>query len=91
MKVIKDVGTHRVIYREKLVRDEANGYDLIIAFVVQVHFKFLFWNIWADVKTFETNTTNKEDIRYLKLEAIDLFNTIVYPDKYFITNGQGTC
>ena len=39
------------------------------------------WNTY-----FEAYDGDKDEVDYIKNEAIDLYNKIVYPDKYFVTN-----
>lgn len=85
MKVIKDNGMHRVVYTEQLVRLD-NGYNLIKRYKVQVYYNILFLRGWIVIKTFEARDGDKDEVDYIKNEAIDLYNKIVYPDKYFVTN-----
>lgn len=85
MKVIKDNGTYRVVYTEQLIKDE-NGYGLIKRYKVQIYDDRLFLKDWLDIKVFEAYDGNKDEVDYAKNEAIDLYNKIVYPDKYFVTN-----
>lgn len=85
MKVIKDNGTYRVVYTEQLIKDE-NGYGLIKRYKVQIYDDRLFLKDWLDIKVFEAYDGNKDEVEYAKNEAIDLYNKIVYPDKYFVTN-----
>lgn len=85
MKVIKDNGNYRVVYTEQLIKDD-NGYKLIKRYKVQVYSDSLFLRGWITVKVFEAIDGDKDEVDYAKNEAIDLYNKIVYPDKYFITN-----
>lgn len=85
MKVIKDNGTYRVVYTEQLIRDE-NGYGLIKRYKVQIYDDRLFLKDWLNIKVFEAYDGDKDEVDYIKNEAIDLYNKIVYPDKYFVTN-----
>lgn len=85
MKVIKTDGKYRVVYTEQLIKDE-NGYGLIKRYKVQIYDDRLFLKDWLDIKVFETYDGNKDEVDYAKNEAIDLYNKIVYPDKYFITD-----
>lgn len=85
MKVIKDNGTYRVVYTEQLIKDD-NGYGLIKRYKVQIYDDRLFLKDWLDIKVFEAYDGNKDEVDYAKNEAIDLYNKIVYPDKYFITD-----
>lgn len=85
MKVIKDNGTYRVVYTEQLIKDD-NGYGLIKRYKVQIYDDRLFLKDWLDIKVFEAYDGNKDEVDYAKNEAIDLYNKIVYPDKYFVTN-----
>lgn len=85
MKVIKDTGMYRVVYTEQLIRDE-NGYGLIKRYKVQIYDDRLFLKDWLNIKVFEAYDGDKDEVDYIKNEAIDLYNKIVYPDKYFITN-----
>lgn len=85
MKVIKDNGTYRVVYTEQLIRDE-NGYGLIKRYKVQIYDDRLFLKDWLNIKVFEAYDGDKDEVDYVKNEAIDLYNKIVYPDKYFVTN-----
>lgn len=85
MKVIKDNGIYRVVYTEQLVRLD-NGYNLIKRYKVQVYYNTLFLRDWIVIKTFEARDGDKDEVEYAKNEAIDLYNKIVYPDKYFVTN-----
>ena len=85
MKVIKTDGKYRVVYTEQLIKDE-NGYGLIKHYKVQIYDDRLFLKDWLDIKVFEAYDGNKDEVEYAKNEAIDLYNKIVYPDKYFVTN-----
>lgn len=85
MKVIKTDGKYRVVYTEQLIKDE-NGYGLIKRYKVQIYDDRLFLKDWLDIKVFEAYDGNKDEAEYAKNEAIDLYNKIVYPDKYFVTN-----
>lgn len=85
MKVIKDNGKYRVVYTEQLIKDE-NGYGLIKHYKVQIYYNTLFLRGWIVIKTFEARDGDKDEVEYAKNEAIDLYNKIVYPDKYFVTN-----
>lgn len=84
MQVIKTVGKYRVIYDDKLIRTE-DGYDLECGFYVQ---KLITIGIsfYITIKAFITNGEDTDEFYYLKREAVDLFNKIVYPDKYFIAD-----
>jgi hypothetical protein len=85
MKVIKDNGTYRVVYTEQLIKDD-NGYGLIKRYKVQIYDDRLFLKNWLNIKVFEAYDGDKDEVDYIKNEAIDLYNKIVYPDKYFVTN-----
>lgn len=85
MKVIKDNGTYRVVYTEQLIKDD-NGYGLIKRYKVQIYDNRLFLKDWLNIKVFEAYDGDKDEVDYIKNEAIDLYNKIVYPDKYFVTN-----
>jgi hypothetical protein len=85
MKVIKDNGTYRVVYTEQLIKDD-NGYGLIKRYKVQIYDDILFLKDWLNIKVFEAYDGDKDEVDYIKNEAIDLYNKIVYPDKYFVTN-----
>ena len=85
MKVIKTDGKYRVVYTEQLIKDE-NGYGLIKRYKVQIYDDRLFLKDWLDIKVFEAYDGNKDEVDYAKNEAIDLYNKIVYPDKYFIAD-----
>lgn len=85
MKVIKDNGTYRVVYTEQLIKDD-NGYGLIKRYKVQIYDNRLFLKDWLNIKVFEAYDGDKDEVGYIKNEAIDLYNKIVYPDKYFVTN-----
>ena len=85
MKVIKTDGKYRVVYTEQLIKDE-NGYGLIKRYKVQIYDDRLFLKDWLDIKVFQAYDGYKDEVEYAKNEAIDLYNKIVYPDKYFVTN-----
>ena len=85
MKVIKDNGTYRVVYTEQLIKDD-NGYGLIKRYKVQIYDDRLFLKDWLNIKVFEAYDGDKDEVDYIKNGAIDLYNKIVYPDKYFVTN-----
>lgn len=85
MKVIKDNGAYRVVYTEQLIKDD-NGYGLIKRYKVQIYDDRLFLKDWLNIKVFEAYDGDKDEVDYIKNEAIDLYNKIVYPDKYFVTN-----
>lgn len=84
MQIIKNVGEYRVIYDDKLIRTK-DGYNLEYGFHVQ---KLITIGIsfYITIKSFVADGEDIDELHYLKNEAIDLFNKIVYPDKYFVTN-----
>lgn len=85
MKVIKTDGKYRVVYTEQLIKDD-NGYGLIKRYKVQIYDDRLFLKDWLNIKVFEAYDGDKDEVDYIKNEAIDLYNKIVYSDKYFVTN-----
>ena len=89
MKVIKDNGKYRVVYTEQLIKDD-NGYGLIKRYKVQIYDDRLFLKDWLNIKVFEAYDGDKDEVDYIKNEAIDLYNKIVYPNKYFVTNADNT-
>lgn len=91
MKVHKDVGNYRVISYDRLILEDTNTdekyYTLEYNVLVQVKVKILFWKYWITVKKWITLEDDSNTRKFLLNEAIELFNNIVYPYKYFITNG----
>lgn len=84
MQIIKNIGEYRVIYDDKLIRTK-DGYNLEYGFYVQ---KLITIGIsfYITIKAFTSNGEDIDELHYLKREAVDLFNKIVYPDKYFIAD-----
>lgn len=84
MQIIKNVGEYRVVYDDKLIKSK-KGYDLEYGFYVQ-KLVTIGISFYINIKSFVANGEDVDELHYLKREAIDLFNKIVYPDKYFVTN-----
>lgn len=83
IKVIKDTGAHRVAeYRDTEVLDM--GYGTYAYFVHVYKVQVCYCGFWITIKSFIE--TDNDDYEYCQREAIDLYNKIVYPDKYFVTN-----
>lgn len=61
-------------YRYKVVR-------------LQVRTSFLGFKYWTNVYTYSTDDLSDD---YVEREVIDIYNKIVYPNKYFITNANNT-
>lgn len=83
IKVIKDTGAHRVAeYRDTEVLDMGYGTHAYFVHVYKVQVRYC--GFWITIKSFIE--TDNDDYEYCQREAIDLYNKIVYPDKYFVTN-----
>lgn len=53
---------------------------------LQVRSKFLWFKFWTNIKVWATDDIDD----FAEREAIELYNHIVYPYKYFITNADNT-
>lgn len=48
---------------------------------------FLGFKYWVNIYTYSTDDLSDD---YLEREVIDIYNKIVYPNKYFVTNADNT-
>lgn len=54
---------------------------------LQVRTSFLGFKYWTNIYTYSTDDLSDD---YLEREVIDIYNKIVYPNKYFVTNADNT-
>lgn len=54
---------------------------------LQVRASFLGFKYWTNIYTYSTGDLSDD---YLEREVIDIYNKIVYPNKYFVTNADNT-
>lgn len=54
---------------------------------LQVRASFLGFKYWVNIYTYSTDDLSDD---YLEREVIDIYNKIVYPNKYFVTNADNT-
>lgn len=84
MTELRNNGHIRVVVEEYIDYLEDGNYHYKVV-RLQVRTSFLGFKYW-------TNTYSTDDLSddYLEREVIDIYNKIVYPNKYFVTNADNT-
>lgn len=83
---LRNNGHIRVVVEEYIDYLEDNNYHYKVV-RLQVRTSFLGFKYWTNIYTYSTDDLNDD---YLEREVIDIYNKIVYPNKYFITNADNT-
>ena len=83
---LRNNGHIRVVVEEYIDYLE-DGYYYYIVVRLQVRASFLGFKYWVNIYTYSTDDLSDD---YLEREVIDIYNKIVYPNKYFVTNADNT-
>jgi hypothetical protein len=83
---LRNNGHIRVVVEEYIDYLEDDNYRYKVV-RLQVHTSFLGFKYWTNVYTYSTDDLSDD---YIEREVIDIYNKIVYPNKYFITNANNT-
>lgn len=86
MTELRNNGHIRVVVEEYIdyLEDDDYRYKVVS---LQVRTSFLGFKYWVNIYTYSTDNVSDD---YLEREAIDIYNKIVYPEKYFMTNADNT-
>lgn len=86
MTELRNNGHIRVVVEEYIdyLEDDDYRYKVVR---LQVRTSFLGFKYWTNIYIYSTDDLSDD---YLEREAIDIYNKIVYPNKYFITNANNT-
>ena len=83
---LRNNGHIRVVVEEYIDYLEDDNYRYKVV-RLQVRTSFLGFKYWTNVYTYSTYDLSDD---YIECEVIDIYNKIVYPNKYFITNANNT-
>nr|DAG98085.1 MAG TPA: hypothetical protein [Crassvirales sp.] len=83
---LRNNGHIRVVIEEYIDYLEDSDYHYKVV-RLQVRTSFLGFKYWTNVYTYSTDDLSND---YIEREVIDIYNKIVYPNKYFITNADNT-
>lgn len=83
---LRNNGHIRVVVEEYIDYLEDSDYHYKVV-RLQVRTSFLGFKYWTNVYIYSTNDLSDD---YIEREVIDIYNKIVYPNKYFITNADNT-
>lgn len=83
---LRNNGHIRVVVEEYIDYLEDSDYHYKVV-RLQVRTSFLGFKYWTNVYTYSTDDLSDD---YLECEVIDIYNKIVYPNKYFVTNADNT-
>lgn len=83
---LRNNGHIRVVVEEYIDYLEDGNYHYKVV-RLQVCASFLGFKYWTNIYTYSTDDLSDD---YLEREVIDIYNKIVYPNKYFITNADNT-
>lgn len=83
---LRNNGHIRVVVEEYIDYLEDDNYRYKVV-RLQVRTSFLGFKYWTNIYTYSTDDLNDD---YIEREVIDIYNKIVYPNKYFITNANNT-
>lgn len=86
MVELRNNGHIRVVVEEYIDYLEDGNYHYKVV-RLQVRTSFLGFKYWTNIYTYSTDDLNDD---YVEREVIDIYNKIVYPNKYFITNADNT-
>lgn len=86
MTELRNNGHIRVVVEEYIdYFEDSNYYYKVVR--LQVRASFLGFKYWVNIYTYSTDDLSDD---YLEREVIDIYNKIVYPNKYFVTNADNT-
>lgn len=86
MTELRNNGHIRVVVEEYIdYFEDGNYYYKVVR--LQVRASFLGFKYWVNIYTYSTDDLSDD---YLEREVIDIYNKIVYPNKYFVTNANNT-
>lgn len=83
---LRNNGHIRVVVEEYIDYLEDSDYHYKVV-RLQVRTSFLGFKYWTNVYTYSTDDLSDD---YIEREVIDIYNKIVYPNKYFIINADNT-
>lgn len=83
---LRNNGHIRVVVEEYIDYLEDGDYRYKVV-RLQVRASFLGFKYWVNIYTYSTDNVSDD---YLEREVIDIYNKIVYPEKYFMTNADNT-
>lgn len=83
---LRNNGHIRVVVEEYIDYLEDGNYHYKVV-RLQVRASFLGFKYWVNIYIYSTDDLSDD---YLEREAIDIYNKIVYPNKYFVTNADNT-
>ena len=83
---LRNNGHIRVVVEEYIDYLEDDNYRYKVV-RLQVRTSFLGFKYWTNVYIYSTDDLSDD---YVERELIDIYNKIVYPNKYFITNANNT-
>lgn len=83
---LRNNGHIRVVVEEYIDYLEDGNYHYKVV-RLQVRASFLGFKYWVNIHTYSTDYLSDD---YLEREVIDIYNKIVYPNKYFVTNADNT-
>lgn len=83
---LRNNGHIRVVVEEYIDYLEDGNYPYKVV-RLQVRASFLGFKYWVNIYIYSTDDLSDD---YLEREVIDIYNKIVYPNKYFVTNADNT-
>lgn len=83
---LRNNGHIRVVVEEYIDYLEDGNYHYKVV-RLQVRTSFLGFKYWVNIYIYSTDDLSDD---YLEREVIDIYNKIVYPNKYFVTNADNT-
>lgn len=86
MTELRNNGHIRVVVEEYIDYLEDGNYHYKVV-RLQVRTSFLGFKYWTNIYIYSTDDLSDD---YLEREVIDIYNKIVYPNKYFVTNADNT-
>lgn len=84
MTELRNNGHIRVVVEEYIDYLEDGDYHYKVV-RLQVRTSFLGFKYWVNIYIYSTDNVSDD---YLEREVIDIYNKIVYPEKYFMTNAD---
>lgn len=86
MTELRNNGHIRVVVEEYIDYLEDDNYHYKVV-RLQVRTSFFGFKYWTNIYIYSTDDLSDD---YLEREVIDIYNKIVYPNKYFVTNADNT-
>ena len=95
---LRNNGHIRVVVEEYIDYLEDSDYHYKVV-RLQVRTSFLGFKYWTNIYTYSTDDLSDDYLpvtvkniyaKNLEREVIDIYNKIVYPNKYFVTNADNT-